>query len=236
MENSTDVSFTEQSVLNTGIKPQHALFHSGLAKVSSVTTRTVIGFFALVLFSPGLYTMPSVGGTPPCPMFDYSVTRIQSQWMVILYPYGRISFEDVFYSTNQMIDPLDPMAGPWEPLSPHLGKSPRVSEPVTLLDLDSSGNITSYDRLEILDETRSLSYVRIGFGRNETYVGGYQGITLEKNYWYICRNAGPTTPQDALTGGLALTAMVMTTIITTLAVYMRRHNSPRNSRSVLPNA
>ena len=31
MENWTDVSLTEQSVLNTGIKPQHALFHSGLA-------------------------------------------------------------------------------------------------------------------------------------------------------------------------------------------------------------
>ena len=159
---------------------------------------TVTGLLILSLFLLAPSALPSAHGTPPCPWFDYSVTRSAPLWTVTLYPHNPIPLKGVFYTTNQTLDPVNPFFGPWEPLDQHVGRPPRVEEPVTLQDLDSSDNLTRYDRVEILDEADSLDHIRLGFGSNETFVRGSQGINLEHNYQYTCYNAGPTPAQVAI--------------------------------------
>ena len=144
-----------------------------------------------------------------------------------LYPYSSISLEGVFYSTNQTYPPS--YSGPWEPLNQHVGRSPSVQEPVTLRDVDSSGNITGYDRVEILDDSNSLGYMRLGFSHNASYVGGWQGITLDQNHQYTCYNAGPPASQVAF----PVLALATTVAVATMAVYVRRRNLPHSPNGPL---
>lgn len=176
-------------------------------------------FFLLALLPVVISVSPSTQGTPPCPWFDYSVARSPPLWKATLYPYGPISSEGVFYSTNQSIDSLDPSFGPWTPLPVRATAS--VEEAVILRDSDSSANITKHDVIEILDQEASLGFIRIGFGRNETYVGGYQGITLKHDYQFTCNNAWPTNGQ-VVTPVLAVGAVIA---LGTLAALMLRRSS-----------
>lgn len=157
---------------------------------------SVLGLSAVVFVA---ILSPLATATPPCAPLGYFSAYDRSTWSITLMTYSPyLSLETSFYSLHQTYDPLSPFEGPYHSIAPTVNRQPTVEEPFSYQDYDSDWNISSGDEVLIYDPPGMYRYFLIGWGKNETSIGGSQGFQLRDNQWVSCRTViMPTAPSPS---------------------------------------